>query len=226
MPRILAIDTSTAACSAALLIDNEIREIFEVQPQRHTHLILPMIDSLLTEANLKAAQLDAIAFTCGPGSFTGLRIAAGVVKGIAFALSLPVVPISTLLTLAQTAYRLNGWANIMTALDARMSEVYWASFKYEQTNKVLIETPEQLGKPEQIPLAAGDNWYGVGDGWDSYGDVLKTRMDKRLVAVDTKMYPHAYDVATLAMEAYVQGRVVTAEQALPVYLRDNMYRAS
>lgn len=226
MPRILAIDTSTAACSAALLLDNEIKETFVIEPQQHTRLILAMLDKLLTEAALKPVQLDAIAFTCGPGSFTGLRIAAGVVKGIAFGLSLPVIPISTLLALAQSAYRLKGWTHIISALDARMGEVYWASLKYNKNNKWVFEHAEQLIKPEQMPVATDSAWYGVGDAWLSYGEVLQAGMGKRLIEVDAEIYPHAYDVALLAAEAYAAGQMVTAEQALPVYLRDNLYQAS
>lgn len=225
MSKILAVDTSTQACSAALLINGEINERYTVQPQQHTKLILPMIDELMAEAGLKPQQLDAIAFASGPGSFTGLRIAAGVVQGIAFALDLPVVAISTLRTLAQTAYRLKGWTKVLTALDARMNEIYWGSLKLSTEAVMEIVQPEQLCHPQQIPLPQETGWYGVGDGWVVYGDMLKQQLNQQLLEVSTEILPHAQDVAHLAAIAFKQGKVLPAVDALPDYLRDNMYTA-
>jgi len=99
--KLLAVETSTEACSAALYIDGIVNERFELTPKEHTRLILPMIDSLMSDAGLKPQQLDALAFGCGPGSFTGVRIATGVIQGIAFGADLPVVPVSTLAAIAQ-----------------------------------------------------------------------------------------------------------------------------
>lgn len=118
--KLLALDTSTEACSAALFIDGEIRQRFEITPKAHTKLLLPMIESLLAEAELKLSQLDALAFGCGPGSFTGLRIATGVVQGLAFGADLPIVPVSTLAALAQN--RLPELAFVAT--DARIGEIF------------------------------------------------------------------------------------------------------
>lgn len=225
MPRILAVDTSTPACSAALLINHELQERYAVKPQQHTRLILPMIDELLAEANINLQQLDAIAFGCGPGSFTGLRIGAGVVQGIAFAADLPVIPISTLRALAQGAYRSLGWNKVITALDARMSELYWASFQLDDHNMQPVET-EQLCSLAKIPLPAERGWYGVGDGWLNFTEVLKSQLGDKLIEINPDFYPHAQDIASLASIAFQQGKTVTAEQALPVYLRDNMYKPS
>ena len=224
MPRILAIDTSTQVCSAALLINDEVQERYEVKPQQHTRLILPMIDGLLAEANISLQQLDAIAFGCGPGSFTGLRIVAGVVQGIAFAADLPVIPISTLWALAQGAYRIRNWQKVITTLDARMGELYWASFQLDNANKMYAIEAEQLCSLTKVPLPSDNNWYGVGDGWLNFAEVLKQQLADKVIEVEPNLYPHAQDVAVLAAVAYQQGKAVAAEQALPVYLRDNMYK--
>jgi tRNA threonylcarbamoyladenosine biosynthesis protein TsaB len=121
--RILAVDTATEACSAALYIDGEIEQKFELAPREHTQFILQMIESLLVEADLKMNQLDALAFGRGPGSFTGVRIATGVVQGIGFAADLPVVPISTLASIAQVMQDDHGADKVLYAIDARMGGV-------------------------------------------------------------------------------------------------------
>ena len=126
--KILGIETATEGCSASVLCDGEVVERFEVAPQRHNELILPMCESLLSECEVVLTQLDAIAFGCGPGAFTGVRIAAGVTQGIALAHDLPVIPISTLANLAQQAFaKSDRVQTVLPAIDARMSEVYWAS---------------------------------------------------------------------------------------------------
>jgi tRNA threonylcarbamoyladenosine biosynthesis protein TsaB len=220
MSRILSVDTSTQACSVALSINGQIQERYEVKPQQHTQLVLAMIEDLLAEAELKLAQLDALAFGCGPGSFTGLRIVAGVVQGIAFAADLPVIPISTLQALAQTAYRIRGWTHVITALDARMHELYWAGFQLNGENLMQTVLAEQLCHIADLPLLADDNWYGVGDGWLA----LANSQIMGLVEIDAAILPHAQDIAVLGAVAFRQGKMVNAEQALPVYLRDNMYK--
>ena len=134
--KLLAVETSTEACSAALYIDGVINERFELAPKEHTKLILPMIDSLLSDAGLKPQQLDALAFSCGPGSFTGVRIATGVIQGIAFGADLPVVPVSTLAAIAQDFFDTHRKAHAefaacnvaFTAMDARMGEIFWGVY--------------------------------------------------------------------------------------------------
>ncbi|MCW8941987.1 MAG: tRNA (adenosine(37)-N6)-threonylcarbamoyltransferase complex dimerization subunit type 1 TsaB, partial [Gammaproteobacteria bacterium] len=144
--KILAIDTATEACSAALYIESEapdagITSEYQLAPREHSRLILKMIDRLLSQAGIAVAELDAIAFGRGPGSFMGLRIAAGVVQGIAFAHDIPVIPVSTLKTIAQRAYELTGSKNVLAAIDARMDEVYWA--KYSLTGKQWVLDGEE-----------------------------------------------------------------------------------
>ena len=127
--KLLAIDTSEDACSAALCVGDEILERFEIAPRRHTELILPMMDGLLAEAGLSLRGLDALAFARGPGSFTGIRIATSIVQGAALGAGLAVVPVSSLQALAQGARRLHGAGQVLSALDARMREVYWGAYR-------------------------------------------------------------------------------------------------
>jgi tRNA threonylcarbamoyladenosine biosynthesis protein TsaB len=126
--KLLALDTATEACSAAVWVDGTVLERYELAPRRHAALILPMIEAVLAEANLSPLQLDAIAFGRGPGAFTGVRIAVGIAQGIAFAADLPVIPISTLAALALGAAQETGYSRIAAALDARMGEVYWGVY--------------------------------------------------------------------------------------------------
>ncbi len=128
MAKILAVDTSTEACSAALLLGEKIDERFEIAPRRHTSLILPMVEDLLNEQSMRLTDLDAIAFGQGPGSFMGLRIAVGVAQGLAFGANLPVVPVSSLQALAQAAYWKTSCKTILAGWDARMQAIYWGAY--------------------------------------------------------------------------------------------------
>ena len=137
--KLLAIDTATEGCSAALVNDQQLLTRMEVQPRKHAELILPMLDELLSEAGLAISQLDALAFGRGPGAFTGVRIATGVIQGIAFGADLPVVPVSTLRALAQRAFQEYQHANVLTAFDARMDEVYWASYQLAENGLMRLQ---------------------------------------------------------------------------------------
>ncbi|HEC20500.1 MAG TPA: tRNA (adenosine(37)-N6)-threonylcarbamoyltransferase complex dimerization subunit type 1 TsaB [Gammaproteobacteria bacterium] len=216
--KLLAIDTATDACSAALSIDGEIRERFEVAPRAHTELILPMIDELMAEAGLVIGQLDALAFGRGPGAFTGVRIAVGVAQGIAFAADLPVVPVSTLAALAQGAEA----DKVLAALDARMDEVYWGAYMRNGAGLMEAVGEEHVSAPEQVPLPPGDAWQGVGEGWAAYETALMQRCAGQVGAWDAKALPRARDVVRLGEAAAGDGRLLAAEQALPVYLRDKV----
>jgi tRNA threonylcarbamoyladenosine biosynthesis protein TsaB len=216
--KLLAIETATDACSAALAIDGEIRERFEVAPRAHTELILPMIDELMAEAGLSISQVDAMAFGRGPGAFTGVRIAVGVTQGIAFGADLPVVPVSTLAALAQGA----GAHKVLAALDARMDEVYWGAYQRNAAGLVELVGEECVSPPGDVPLPPGESWCGVGAGWAAYGEILSMRCAGLLLASDGSVFPHACDVARLAIAGFAAGQAVAAEQALPVYLRDKV----
>lgn len=220
--RILALDTATEACSAALLIDGEVRERFEVAPRAHARLLLPMLDVLLAEAGLTPAQLDAIAFGRGPGSFTGVRIAASVAQGIAFAADLPVLPISTLTALAWPALRDMRAGYVFAAIDARMGEIYCAAFGRAEQGEFQILSAEQVTPAAAVCVPAGDAWYGVGSAWAVYAAVLSPHFGASLTGSDADALPHAADIAHLAALDYIAGRSVAAEQALPVYLRNQV----
>ncbi len=223
--KILALDTSTEACSAALLYNQEIIESFEVAPRQHNKLLLPMLENLLVQGGISLEQLDAIAFACGPGSFTGVRLAASVVQGIAFAHDLPVIAVSTLRVLAQGAYRELNATHVLSSIDAYVKEIYWGVYQLTYDKIMTATTPEIIAKPEEINFSATEkNWLGVGSGWDRYAEILQTKVGDRLQQWLPDCYPHAYDVATLAAHDFQHGKAVSAEHALPVYLREELFK--
>ncbi|CAG0911360.1 unnamed protein product, partial [Cyprideis torosa] len=172
MTRILALDTATEACSCALWLDGEMITRFEVAPQKHTQLILPMIDGLLADAGVDRHSLDAIAFGRGPGSFTGVRIAVAMAQGIAFSLDKPVVPVSTLQALALAGVRQYGADKIIALMDARMGEVYHAEFVVDSNGEPVMQGKESVIKPELVPVPEADGWVSLGSGWIAHGDAL------------------------------------------------------
>jgi tRNA threonylcarbamoyladenosine biosynthesis protein TsaB len=220
--KILAIETATEACSAALYLDGEIRSRYQVEPRRHSELILPMMDELLAEAGIALTMLDALAFGRGPGSFTGVRIATGVVQGAAFGADLPVVPVSTLAALAQRRYREQGETRLLPAYDARMNELYWGCYRIGEDGLAIAQSDDMLVHPEQVEIPARDGWVGIGSGWDSYGEILRNQLGQSLAAVDGTLLCSAWDVALLGVAGCKAGEAVQAELALPVYLRDKV----
>lgn len=214
---LLAIDTATEACSAALFLDGAITSRYEYAPRQHAELILPMVDELLAEAGIKINHLDCLAFGRGPGAFTGVRIATGVVQGLAFATDLPVIPVSTLAALAQGA--IDKSDHLFSAIDARMGEIYWGLFHADK-NIVTAITGESVSKPEQASAPADRSWYGIGSGWKTYKDILSA--GGNLSGVDSDVFPHAKDIIPLAVHDYELGNAVSAEEALPVYLRNKV----
>ena len=221
--KLLALDTATEACSAALLIDGEVRERFEIAPRDHARLLLPMAQSLLDEAGLKVGGLDAIAFGRGPGSFTGVRIAASITQGVAFAASLPVIPVSSLAALAQGLLpHAEAGERLLAAIDARMDEVYWGAFTLGAEGLVVPSGEERVVPPDAVPLPDGDGWFGVGTGWGSYGVQLAARLGDRVRGSESDHFPRAAAVARLAVADWQAGRTVAPEFAIPVYLRDQV----
>jgi tRNA threonylcarbamoyladenosine biosynthesis protein TsaB len=220
--KLLALDTSTEACSAALMIGTEMRERFEVAPREHGRLILPMIESLLAEADLPLSSLDALAFGRGPGGFTGVRIATGVVQGLAFGADLPVVPVSTLAALAQGALREAGASEVLAAIDARISEVYWGAYRAGAGGLMVLVGEERVCRPAEAPLPPPGQWYGTGTGWGAYSEELQHRLGAQIARWDGQRLPHARDVAALGLAGLAAGCAVPAERALPVYLRDQV----
>jgi tRNA threonylcarbamoyladenosine biosynthesis protein TsaB len=233
--KLLSVETSTEACSAALYVDGIISECFELTPKEHTRLILPMIDSLMSAAGLKPQQLDALAFSCGPGSFTGVRIATGVVQGIALGADLPVVPVSTLAAIAQDFFdnnedkvkgerfkaELSDINVAYIAMDARMGEIFWGVYQRDEQGFA-----ELIGK-EAVTLAADIQFpdmpgVGVGSGWGVYQQQLMMRLAGLVSYYEADKLPRARSVARLGARGFQQGRAVAVEQAMPVYLRDKV----
>ena len=224
--KLLALDTATEACSAALYVDGEVTQRFELAPRRHAALILPMLDSLLNEDGFSHSQLDAVAFGRGPGAFTGVRIAVGVAQGVAFGAALPVVPISSLAALAHGGFRTTGQRCVLAAMDARMGQLYWGVYRAEALGHVIGECDECVAAPEQVPLPDKPVWYGAGTGWGTHGAALRSRLGERLSGSDPAVYPSAEDVAHLAATAFATGEALPADHALPVYLRDQVAKKS
>lgn len=221
--KLLAFDTATEACSAALLVGESIVERFEVAPRAHARLLLPMLDSLLDEADLRLTDLDAIAFGRGPGSFTGLRIAASVAQGLACGADLPVLPVSSLTALARAAFHNSLAVQVLAAIDARMEEIYWAAYGRNAQNEPVPLVEEQVASATNLAVPeTAEDWYGIGSGWASYEAVLRAQFGDRLVGVDPTALPHAAQIAQLAARDFAAGKAVAAEQALPVYLRNQV----
>ena len=220
--KLLAVDTSTEACSAALLIDGEISQQYQLAPREHSHLILSMIDGLLNDAKITSNDLDVMAFGRGPGSFMGIRIAAGVVQGIAFAHSIPVVPISTLAAISMVAIEQTGVDQVLAAIDARMKEVYWGAYAREPDGSVALQGEECVISPERAPVPETGEWVAAGSGWATYGDVMKPKLGDRLVRSLDDCFPTAEAIARLGAKVYENGAAVSAAGAVPVYLRDNV----
>lgn len=221
--KLLTLDTSTEACSCALYLDGEILERSVIAPRQHTSLILPMIDELLTEADLKPTQLDGLAFGRGPGSFTGLRIACGVAQGIAFAADIAVAPISCLAALAQAAYLEKQADKVLAVIDARMKEVYVGYYLIDKEKEIMrIVNEERVCTSEQVNLPNSGGWYGVGSGWNNYADQLIAKLGEVVFDYQGDRYPQARAMVPLALVAFQAGQVVSAEEALPVYLRNQV----
>ena len=219
--KILAIDTATEACSAALYIDGEITSEYKLAPREHTQLILPMVDRLLSDAGVVIKQLDALSFARGPGAFTGVRIATGVIQGLSYAAEIPVVPVSTLAAIAAGVYFQYGHQHVLTAIDARMGEVYWGAYHVDDESVQLIDV-ELVSSVENLPELKSENWAGAGTGWSEYIDLLQAKfpINKDLIYAD--YLPSAETIVKLAVHDFKAGKQMSAHQAQPVYLRDNV----
>ena len=225
MTILLAIDTATEACSAALSIDGEVIEHFGLMPRMHSQKILPMIEQVLAKAGISKTAIDAIAFGRGPGAFTGVRIATAITQGLAFALDKPVIPVSSLAALAQLALRTQKASHILTAIDARMNEVYWATFTTDSTKqRVILQSQETVIPPELAQPALTNptiRWTGIGSGW-----AFKERIPAQVASYQVEAFPHAQDIAELALPLYEEGQAVSPELTMPVYLRNDVAKKS
>jgi tRNA threonylcarbamoyladenosine biosynthesis protein TsaB len=236
--RILALDTATELCSAALLLDGRLLQREQRLERGHAAAILPMVDALLREAGVGLRSLDAIGFGRGPGAFTGVRLAVSVTQGLAFGAGLPVVPVSDLRALAQRFLDESKPAGrVLICADARMQEVYWACFERSSDGFAHACGDERVGPPADVrlpapwtsagPAASGGSpttgeVAGVGSGFAAYPEL---RAGLPLDAVRVDLLPRAAEIARLAAPEVAARRFIPAEQALPVYLRDDVTQA-
>ena len=230
---LLALDTSTEACSVALLYNGEKTYLNELAQRTHAKRILPMVDEILTDSGLKLNQLDALAFGRGPGSFTGVRVGAAIAQGLALGTDLPVIPISNLTAMAQAAFELYQAENVATAIDARMNEVYFSQLVREKKCtdfgqffiwKNLIS--EQVCSPEKalVQLAnstalniATSTALRVGTGWNAYAQFAT----KGLTGSDIEL-PDARYMLELARVEWLQQKTISALEIEPIYLRNEV----
>ncbi|TKF34447.1 tRNA (adenosine(37)-N6)-threonylcarbamoyltransferase complex dimerization subunit type 1 TsaB [Enterovibrio norvegicus] len=226
--KILAVDTATENCSVALKIGNDTIVRCEMAPREHTVKILPMVDSVLAEAGVTLRELDALAFGRGPGSFTGVRIGIGIAQGLAFGADIPMVGISTMAAMAQQAYRCNQSTQVLSAIDARMNEIYFGGYQrldngdWETVHAEAVLPPEMLAAQlsENAAISAENAWAIAGTGWPAYPD-LASQLHLS-VTESGVLYPESEDMLILAHHALLRGEVVDAEHASPVYLRDTV----
>ena len=229
MPVILAIDATTEVCSVALVTsDGGVKESVSLLAREHTQHILPMIDTLLRDSGLALSELDAIAYGCGPGSFTGLRICLSIAQGLAYGADLPLVAVSSLEAMARGAVRLRQLTNtatntmIVPAIDARMHEVYWSAYFVNTEGVLEAVLPEQVATPEQcrqqLLNLSCDVVLGLGSGWAD--EVLQQLSGHQR---ETDHFPQAYDIAEIAVSRYVKGESVQPLMAQPTYLRNEIH---
>lgn len=214
---LLAFDTSTEFLSLAVMRGDAIFTFDTLAGQTHSQIILPQIQTLLIEAGLQLKDLHGIAFGAGPGSFTGVRIAAGVAQGLGFGASLPVIGVCTLMALAEASDA----QKVVACLDARMGEVYHAA--YVKTAGVWQATVEPgLYKPNLVPVVQGHHWVGVGSGWQTYPEVLSQAYGDQVQAIQPTTLPSAHAILKLALPVLSRGEAKPAGEAMPVYIRNRV----
>jgi tRNA threonylcarbamoyladenosine biosynthesis protein TsaB len=229
MTSILSIDTSGTCCSVALGVDNKRLVRRTDTPREHVRLVLPMVDEILAEAGIKLSCLDAIAFTHGPGSFTGLRIGFGVIQGLAFGASLPVIACSSLQVMAQRAINRGGHHDsiLITANDARMDELYWGAYKAVKDFAIPLVhdglcSQQEIHLPVSEWSTAGTPFIAVGDGWRYQPALICGGEAFKPTTIYQDIGPDAEDILTLAFSALQQGKVANIEDIEPVYLRNTI----
>lgn len=212
--RLLALETSTEYCSCAYTNGGDVHELFERAGQRHSTLLLQMVERLLADVGSRIGEIEAIAFGAGPGSFTGLRIACSVAQGLAMARDLPVLPVVTLEALAEETAA----ERVIACLDARMGELYLAGYERFDNAWRAVKSP-CLVRPDALPALTG-RWAGAGSGFAVQGEAMALAYD--LTGTDAQAFPRARAIAVLGKRMLAAGGGIAAELAVPVYLRDKV----
>jgi tRNA threonylcarbamoyladenosine biosynthesis protein TsaB len=222
--KILALDTATEACSVALWRYGKVVSDYRELERGHADVILPMIDALLREQRLTLGELDAIAFGRGPGGFTGVRLAASVTQGLAYAAKRPVIPVSNLLAIAAQVQRLpQSVGKVLVVNDARMREVYWCAYDIGSDTVPTQMLPERVGPASEIapPAEWRGPWIAAGRGLTAYPDLAQRAVAAGAQLLE-RLLPHAEDIARVAAREFAAGRALPPTQALPVYVRDRV----
>jgi tRNA threonylcarbamoyladenosine biosynthesis protein TsaB len=220
---ILAIDTTTDLCSAALSKGGAIYSRKVAMPREHAQRLLGLVDAMMIEAGVTLSQLDAVAFGCGPGSFTGIRIATSIAQGLAFGAGVPVVPISTLRTIAWITAQQFDAKKVMVALDARQHEVYWGLYEQDKTSLMKLRGEEGVYAPDAVPLPKLlTHWVGAGPGWQAYLGPLTAHTADKQQALYEDILPEAEAIVQLALVDYAHGLAISPELAHPTYLRNKV----
>ena len=214
---LLALDTATEACSVALMCGDTVRENFAVAPRQHNRLLFEMSDVLFADAGITHSDLDALAFGRGPGAFTGVRIAAAAVQGIAYAHDLPVVAVSDLAVLAKELLDEYDERHALAVMDARMGEVYYGFFRRGDDGLAVADGDEGVAPPERVPGLEAYSGCAGGSGLAAYPE-----LGASLAVCRPDLLPRAGVMLKLAAAKFKAGEMVSAEQALPVYLRDRV----
>ncbi|MEC9363253.1 MAG: tRNA (adenosine(37)-N6)-threonylcarbamoyltransferase complex dimerization subunit type 1 TsaB [Pseudomonadota bacterium] len=219
--KLLAIDTATEACSVALLADGQVLADHVVAGRSHTERLMPMVHALMAQAGLAFAQLDGYVCGVGPGSFAGVRIGVGYVKGLALAHDRPVMPVSSLAALALPALR-DGAQRVLAAIDARLDEVYFGVFSAGDDGLPRALQPETVCAPQAAPRLDAGPWHAVGSGWARYAEVLRGATGASLVEPDGEALPRASDALAIALPRLRAGEGGAADALAPAYLRNKV----
>ncbi len=219
---LLALESSTEACSVALEVEGKSYSSFEMAPQEHAQRFLPMIDALVQEGGIKPGDIEGVAYGHGPGSFTGVRIAASIVQGIALGCDALAVGVSTLQAIAYRVWRETGQTKILAAMDARMGEVYWGGYQFDQFGQSTLVVKEAVAVPEAVELPTDSGWVGAGSGWKEYEIRLLHTCGEVCLRSLGVVYPSAEDVLKIAKPRFLSKCGVNPEDAMPVYLRNKV----
>jgi tRNA threonylcarbamoyladenosine biosynthesis protein TsaB len=229
LPSLLCIDTATNACSVALSKGGYVFERYQEGNNIHSQVVLEMVSAILDEAHLLPAQLDAVAVSQGPGSFTGLRIGIGVAQGLAYAVDCPMIGVSSLATLA---LQVPADGTVLATIDARMGEVYWCEYAKQGQHLQSIGKP-QVSQPELLAINASTSagatlgeCYLVGNAWQVYLERFSSGLMENSKHLAGIVFPRAIDMLGLAQQLYVQGEMVAPAQFTPIYIRDDVAKKS